>query len=372
MKAAKMLAALAAAVCLALAPGAALAVVEPTEEFYVADYADVIDADTEKYIIEKNEELLNATGGEIVVVAVDFMDGMYSDDYAMAVAENWGGIGDANRNNGFLLVFAVGENKVYAMAGSGLQDELPASKIERYLEDSFYDDYDAGNYDRAVRGFFDDIYDWYVDFYGVNAGNAGQNQQQGSSNFYYEPEPDYVYTTTVGVGVVVGAIVFVVIVIFIIVLAVDSSRYNRYRRRYCAPGMPPPPYTYRPFLFGWGMARHYRRFGSYPPYRPPVQHRPPPRPPRGPGGPGGSGGRPGGGPGSRPGGGSFGGSSFRGGSGSFRGGGSGRSGGSFGGSFGGSRGSFGGGSRGGSFGGGSRGGFSGGGGGFRGGGSGRR
>ena len=104
-------AALCALLCTGLLSTAALAVAEPTEAFYVADYADVLSEDTEQYIVEQNESLFNATGGQIVVVAVDFMDGMTSGDYAMAVVENWGGIGDAERNNGFLLVYAVGENK---------------------------------------------------------------------------------------------------------------------------------------------------------------------------------------------------------------------------------------------------------------------
>ena len=327
-----------AMLCLGLLSGAALAVAEPTEEFYVCDEAGVIDADTEEYIIEQNKTLLSATGGEIVVVAVDFMDGMSSDDYAMAVAENWGGIGDGELNNGFLLVFAVGENKVYAMAGSGLQSALSASRIERYLEDSFYDDYDAGEYDRAVRNFFDDIYNWYIDYYGVTSGGVQDVQPEGPKPVYTpEAENDRI---SLFVGPRVGVVVFFVILVLIVVLAVDSSRYSRYRRRYCMPGMPPPPYVYRPFIFGWGGRRYYRTHGCYPP-PPPPRPRPPrdrgPRPPMG--------------------GGSFGG-------GSFRGGGAGRTGGPFGGG----RGGFGGGSRGG-FGGGS---FRGGGGGFRGGGAGRR
>ena len=40
-----------AMLCLGLLSGAALAVAEPTEEFYVCDEAGVIDADTEEYII---------------------------------------------------------------------------------------------------------------------------------------------------------------------------------------------------------------------------------------------------------------------------------------------------------------------------------
>ena len=84
--------------CLTLALGllsvTAGAVAEPTDAFYVADYADVLSADTEQHIIDKNQTLFDSTGGQIVVVTVDFMDGMDSADYAMQVAENWGGIGD--------------------------------------------------------------------------------------------------------------------------------------------------------------------------------------------------------------------------------------------------------------------------------------
>ena len=75
--------------CLALGLGllsvTAGAVVEPTEAFYVADYADVLSADTEQYIIDKNQTLFDTTGGQIVVVTVEFMDGMDSADYAMQV-----------------------------------------------------------------------------------------------------------------------------------------------------------------------------------------------------------------------------------------------------------------------------------------------
>lgn len=345
---------------LLLLTGTALAVAEPTPEFYVADYAGVLSQETEAYIVSQNALLLEATGGEIVIVAVDFMDGMSGDEYAMAVAENWGGIGDEERNNGFLLVFATGENKVYAMVGYGLQQALTAAKIEEYLEDTFYDSYDAGEYDTAARDFFDAVCGWYEDYYSVSL--SGQTAPGGAQAPPVQQQPQAPVQEPARRSSGLGGVVLVLIVLLILVVVWDSMRCRRYRRRYLMPGMPPPPYVYRPFLFGWGMGR---------PRRPP----PPPRPPRGPrppmgggfvggfggfgGPPRGSGSRPGGAP--RP---------PRSGGGSFRGGGAGRRGGSSGGmgSFGGG---FSGGSRGG-FGGGMGGSFRGGGGGFRGGGAGRR
>jgi len=53
-------------------------VVEPTEDFYVADYANVLDDQTEDYIIAQNKGLEKRTGAQIVVVTVDFLDDMES------------------------------------------------------------------------------------------------------------------------------------------------------------------------------------------------------------------------------------------------------------------------------------------------------
>ena len=64
----------------------AFAVVEPTKEFYVADYANVLTPETEQLIIDYNGALeTQCQGAQFVVVTVDYLDGMYSDEYAMQV-----------------------------------------------------------------------------------------------------------------------------------------------------------------------------------------------------------------------------------------------------------------------------------------------
>lgn len=326
--------------CLLL-PVAAFAVPEAPESVYVADYADVLDSDTEEYIIDKNTSLAEATGAQIVVLTVDFLDGEDIETYAYEVFNDWG-IGDAERNNGLLLLLAIGEDNYWAVQGSGLEKDLTAGELGDMLYDYLEEDFAAKDYDAGVKKVFDAFYGWFEDYY-ADEGNAsagvvtppasGNNGNSGNSGgIPYQPEakPSRSFSF-IGFGL------FPIIVwIILIIIIFDNMRYNNYRRRMRS-GIP-PVVVYRPFLFG-------RR----------------PRPPRGPRPPGGPGAPPpGGGSGGRSGGGFSGGSL---GGGTSRGGGAGRrSGGSFGsGSRGGSRGGLGG------FGGGSRGGF-GGGGGFRGGG----
>lgn len=90
---------LCALLCMALLTAPALAVVQAPENTYVGDYAGVLSDATEDYIMTQNETLTAATGGAIVVVTVDFLDGMEIDDYAYEIFNDWG-IGDADADNG--------------------------------------------------------------------------------------------------------------------------------------------------------------------------------------------------------------------------------------------------------------------------------
>ena len=72
------------ALLIALLSGTAFAleVVEPTENFYVADYANVLSNTTENYIVTENDALYAQTGAQIVVVTVDFIGSNDIEDYA--------------------------------------------------------------------------------------------------------------------------------------------------------------------------------------------------------------------------------------------------------------------------------------------------
>jgi uncharacterized protein len=304
---------------------------------YVGDYAGVLSEETEQHIIEQDTKLSQSTGAAIVVAAVDFMDGLSSEEYAYQCFNTWG-VGDSDRNNGLLLVYAVGENRVWAMQGSGIEDALTSADLSEMLEDYFYDDYDAGEYDAATLAFFDAAYDWFDSYYGGigSATGSGSTQTQPSGQYPTQEEPvgGYVEYSRPRSNFAFG-VIYLLILLVIIILVADAIRYDRYRRRYLLPGMPPPVVVYHPFIFG----RRHR--GP----RPPMGGGP--RPGAGPRPPAGGGARPGAGP-RAPRGGGFSGGGF--GGGGSRGGGAGRSGGSFGGgSFGGSRGGGfgGGGSRGG-------------------------
>jgi len=320
----------------------ALNIPEPTDIFYVADYAGVLKQDTIDYIVSKNDALYDQTGAQIVIATVDFIDGADIEDYAYEMASKWA-VGSAEKNNGVLLLLVIGEDNYWAVQGKGLESHLSSSTLGQLLYDYLEEDFAAGNYNDGVRKVFDAIYSRLERIYGRVNDSTGQYQDQPDYNnpgyeYSYDPSPSAAVSGSFGLWGFIIIIVVLVVVISVVTTPIRRYRRGYYRRTY----MPSWPGSF----WIWGTHR---------------RHRPPPPPPGPRPGP-----WPGPGPGAPPNPGH--GSGF-GGGGIFRGGGAGRSS-SGGGGFGGSRSSSfksGGGFR--SGGGGFR---SGGGGSFRGGGAGRR
>jgi uncharacterized protein len=314
----------------------ALAVVEQSPEYYVADYAGVLSDSIEDRIIDSNVDLeQKCEGAQVVVVTVKYLDGMGSDEYAMTLFNNWG-VGDKDANNGMLLLLATEENKAWLTVGEGISGSFTGNMVDDYFDRYFWDEFDRGNFETATADMLEALFTWYADYYNVNQdsggnyyndGNYGNNYDDGY--YYYD---DYSYGYSVFSGFVWILIVVFIILIFVLSIASDRRRHNMY---YSQLGTPVPRYH---FWYMWGGPH---RTWYYGPGGPGWRNGP--RGPRGPGGGGGS--RPGGGPrgggfggfggGSRPGGGGRGGGGGFGGFGG--GGGMGRGGGGFGGGGGGRR-----------------------------------
>ncbi len=149
---------------------AAFAVVEPPDDIYVGDYANVLSKETEQYIIEQNQVLNQVTGAQIVVVTVDFLDGMDIEDYAYTIFNDWG-IGDQEKNNGLLLLLAIGEDNYWVMQGKGLEGILSSGQLGDYLYEYLEPDFVAGDYDAGVYSVFHVFLGWFQDYYDVSMQN---------------------------------------------------------------------------------------------------------------------------------------------------------------------------------------------------------
>lgn len=197
----------------------AWAVVEQSDSYYVADYANVLSSDVEQQIIDANAKLeQTCDGAQIVVVTIDYLpDNYYADEYARQLFNDWH-VGSADANNGILLLLVTQEAKGWLVTGAGLTNKLTNKEVDTLLDDYFWDYVDDGKYEKAVTSVFDQLLNWYESEYDTALTQPGTPQNYGQSGGY---EAEYRY----------GPSPFMMIVILVVVISLINSSARRVRRR---------------------------------------------------------------------------------------------------------------------------------------------
>lgn len=106
---------------------------DPTDEFFVNDFANVIDDEVEDELQSIGAGLYNETTAQVVVVTVDSLEGYDVDEYALELGREWG-VGSADSNNGVVLLMSVDDREVTIQVGYGLEGCLPDGKAGRILD----------------------------------------------------------------------------------------------------------------------------------------------------------------------------------------------------------------------------------------------
>jgi uncharacterized protein len=237
-------------------------VVPQSEEHYVADYAGVLAEATKEGIIRTNALLEEKTGGQIVVVTVEYLDGMYSDEYAVKLFNDWG-VGDKDKDNGMLLLLAVNEGKAWLTQGAGIANAFSDDIINSYLDSYFWREFDNGNFDTAVRNLFDPLVWWYEDYYNTaiisdpsEIGSAPDYGQGSTAEYPAGDGPRYGYEDGYEeYSALDGFIGFIIVLIVAYIIYAVFFRPMR-RRRYYGGDV----YVHRPwffFPFFWFGGRHW-------------------------------------------------------------------------------------------------------------------
>lgn len=212
------------ALCLFLSLGAsAFAVVDQSESFYVADYSNVLSNDTEQMIINYNGSLeQQCQGAQIVVVTVDYLDGMYSDEYAYQLFNDWG-VGSADYNNGMLLLLAIQENKAWLAYGLGLSSLIDSDQVDSLLDKYFWKDFDRGNYDEAVTSLFNALLAWYDEQYDAQVVQSGTSVSSGNEYYTGYSQPSFGERLSHALG----SIIEILVVIAVLSMLFGGGRRGR-------------------------------------------------------------------------------------------------------------------------------------------------
>lgn len=217
------------------------AIVSPTKEFFVNDYAGVLTEETKQYIMEANKELQQKTGAQIVIVTVNSLEGQALDEYSIELARTFR-IGDANKDNGVLLLCSTGERQFRIEVGDGLEGRLTDGKTGR-IQDVYIIPYlKNNNYDEGIKNGFNAILQEVCNEYGVTVSKQeNPTQVQYKSNLTAEETQNItfsiallytlIFTWIIGISVRGRSIKLKVVVssiyICLLILFINYASYNR-------------------------------------------------------------------------------------------------------------------------------------------------
>ncbi|MFT9817841.1 TPM domain-containing protein [Lysinibacillus sp. NPDC056185] len=133
----------------------------PMKNTYIHDFANVLSTSVKEELNRYSEQLDKGTGAEIMVVTVDTINGEEPKMYATKMIRSWG-IGDAQKNNGVLILATFGQgdgnNDVVIAVGQGLEGALPDGKLGRILDTVFYPDARAGDINKAFKATYAEVF----------------------------------------------------------------------------------------------------------------------------------------------------------------------------------------------------------------------
>lgn len=150
-----LLAAIAAAATLASLPAFA-ELSFPRFTGYVVDQANVIPADAERALTDRLKAFQDKSGHQFAVATVPSLQGDSVEDFANRMFRDWK-LGDAQRNDGALLLVAPNERKVRIEVGYGLEGDLTDAVSRLIIENAILPRFKAGDIPGGIARGADDV-----------------------------------------------------------------------------------------------------------------------------------------------------------------------------------------------------------------------
>lgn len=254
-RAAAAVAALALAWLLPATPAAAQLTL-PRPVGYVNDFANVIDPAYRDSIRAVVDDVREKSGGEIVVVTLESLQGRSRDEVALQIGREWkigqkGAPTDRNRNTGVVVLVSMRDRKWKIETGTGTLTFIPAAEAGRIGRDLMVPELQAGNVGRGIFRAVQALGQAYAGQFGfqlapqypASAGGGGLAGPRGVPS----SQPDYGdYPSGRGSGqggIPIGVIIAAIVLFFLL---------SRGGRGGCLP-----------FLIGMSMGGGGRRGGGW-------------------------------------------------------------------------------------------------------------
>ena len=112
----------------------AITLPNPTNDFFVNDFVNIIDENDESEIMKIGADLYEQTTAQVVVVTINSLDGYDVNEYALELGREWG-VGSKETNNGVVILLSLSDRQISIQVGYGLEGCLNDGKVGRILDD---------------------------------------------------------------------------------------------------------------------------------------------------------------------------------------------------------------------------------------------
>lgn len=180
---------------------------EPTSNFFVNDFADVIDDEVENELQSIGASLYKQTTAQVVVVTVDSLDGYGVEEYALELGRKWE-VGSKETNNGVVLLMSVSDRKVTIQVGYGLEGCLPDGKTGRILDTYAIPYLRDDDFSSGLASAYKAIVNVVCVEYGIELDNL--NFEDYNNDYTFEMSDDEIVIIFIAIFMIIAIFSFIV------------------------------------------------------------------------------------------------------------------------------------------------------------------
>lgn len=111
----------------------------------VNDYSGVLSAEQKQALESKLVAFSDSSSTQIAIAILKSVGDYDINEYAVELGRKWG-VGQNGKNNGIMIVVAVGDRKISIQTGYGLEGALPDVYAKRIIDNDIKPEFKAGNY----------------------------------------------------------------------------------------------------------------------------------------------------------------------------------------------------------------------------------
>jgi len=157
---------------------------KPDLQTSVYDYAGILSASEKASLEEKLVRYSDSTSTQIVIITVETIKGESIGILTPKWAHEWG-IGQADKDNGVLILLAEKEREIWISPGYGVEDRLSAGIVGQMTRDVIIPEFKAGSYYNGLNAGTDAIFKLLTGKYKEERTNLKKEGKSGGGGIFF-------------------------------------------------------------------------------------------------------------------------------------------------------------------------------------------